>query len=484
MINESTLVAIDPLLTKLNAANVSLVASSNTLLGALVAASNSPIVCGYQGESGFTEAWLKSLEVDMVFGVAGRQVIPDEHGNMTTLFGNSLHSESMHEAATIVATAVTTALGFTRNVVKPVCGTVIDAVATMMEEANAVAEAYEIVDVDPLDVWDNPVVVGALAKYDVFKMVKPIKANDIPVLVAPQNLDAMLQSGNTSLDNAIAQILKETGMTATQLFNTIFGGTADVGQMPRSYWLERNLLLAQFLMVSLISDQPWDGIGLSGNRWTALATSLETALGIACNQVRKMHLEDTKAGIIVLGGDEQAKRIYVNAENYAAWLEAAGTPEVIIGGWLRTKSAHAMTRDKLDADREKFLNSWTSYHNAREYNNNTMRVAKLRTAISSQMIAAIETLDPKTLRPDDTTVALIERIKERVNALKPYQMDDVGLTILHLVCDCFFPHTPSKGLLLRINSLCKEGAEGEEAATQAAIEYIVDWLAAMVNYSH
>ena len=74
MINETTLVAIDPLLTKLNAANVSIVAAPNTLLGALVAASNSPIVCGYQGESGFTEAWLKSLEVDMVFGVAGRQV--------------------------------------------------------------------------------------------------------------------------------------------------------------------------------------------------------------------------------------------------------------------------------------------------------------------------------------------------------------------------------------------------------------------------
>lgn len=485
MINETTLVAIDPLLTKLNAANVSVVAAPNTLLGALVAASNSPIVCGYQGESGFTEAWLKSLEVDMVFGVAGRQVIPDENGNMKTLFGNSLHSESMHEAADIVANAVITAMGFTRNVVKPVCATVIDAVAAAMDEANAVAEAYEIVDVAPLDIWDNPVVIGALAKYDVFKMVKPVKAVDIPVLSAPQNLEQLLQSGNSSLDNAIAEILKETGMSTVQLFNTVFGGTSDIGQMPRQYWLDRNLLLAQFLMVSLITDHPWEGMGMSGTRWTAVATGLETALGIACNMVRKMHLEDTASGTVVLGGDEKVQRIYVNAENYAAWLEgSAGTPEVIIGGWLRTKNPYAMTREKLEADREKFLNSWTSYHNARQYNNDTMRVSKLRTAISSQLIAAIETLDPKTLREGDTAVVLIERIKQRVNALKPHQMGDVGLTVMHLVCDCFYPHTPSKGLLLRVNDLCKSGAEGEEAATQAAIEYIVDWLAAMVVYSN
>lgn len=483
MINESTLAAIDPLLTKLNAANVSLVAAPNTLLGALVAASNSPIVCGYQGESGFTEAWLKSLEVDMVFGVAGRQVIPDENGNMQTLFGSSLHGESMHEAAEIVGNAVTTAMAFTRNVVKPICNQVIDDVALAMNEANAVAEAYEIVDVSPMDVWDNPVVVGALAKYEVFKMVKPVKAADIPVLVAPANLDELLQSGNNSLDNAIASILKDTGLTSVQLFNTVFGGTADIGVLPRHYWLERNLMLAQFIMVSLLSDNPWSGIGLSGPRWSALASNLENSLGIACNLMRKMHQEDTANGTIVLGGDEKAQRIYVNAENYATWLEGTGTPEIIIGGWLSTKSPYAMTPAKLESDREKFLNAWTSYHNTKQYANNTMRISKLRTAISSNMMAVIESIDPKTLKPGDTKVILVERIKERVNALKPYQMDDVGMTILHLVCDCFFPHTPSKGLLLRINSLCKEGAEGEEAASQAAIEYIVDWLAAMVVYS-
>lgn len=483
MINETTLVAIDPLLTKLNAANVSIVAAPNTLLGALVAASNSPIVCGYQGESGFTEAWLKSLEVDMVFGVAGRQVIPDENGNMQTLFGNSLHSESMHEAANIVGTAVTTALAFTRNVVKPVCAEVIDAVAAAMTEANAVAEAYEIVDVAPMDVWDNPVVVGALSKYDVFKMVKPVKAADIPVLVAPQNLEELLQSGNNSLDDAIASILKDTGLSAVQLFNTVFGGTADIGNLPRQYWVERNLMLAQFIMVSLLSDNPWPGIGLSGPRWSALASNLENALGIACNLMRKMHQEDTAAGNIVLGGDEKLQRIYVNAENYSNWLEATGSPEVIIGGWIATKSQFAMTPAKLEADREKFLNAWTSYHNSKQYNNNTMRISKLRTTINSQMLAVIEALDPKTLKEGDTKLVLIERVKQRVNALKPHMLDDVGMTIMHLVCDCFFPHTPSKGLLLRINSLCKEGAEGEEAATQAAIEYIVDWLAAMVVYS-
>lgn len=483
MINESTMVAIDPLLTKLNAANVSIVAASNTLLGAMVATSNSPIVCGYQGESGFAEAWMKSLDVDMVFGVAGRQVIPDENGNMQTLFGNSLHSESMHEAADIVATAVKTALGFTRNVVKPICATVIDAVAAQMVEANAIAEAYEIVDVAPMDVWDNPVVVGALGKYDSFKMVKPVKGTDVPVLVAPANLEELLQSGNNSLDNAIASILKETGMTANQLFNTVFGGTADVGQLPRSYWLERNLMLAQFIMVSLLSDRPWPGMGLSTVRWSTVTSNLELALGIACNLMRKMHQTDTASGMIVMGGDEKAQRIYVNAPNYAAWLEGTGTPEVIIGGWISSKSAYAMTPAKLEDDREKFLNAWTSYHNSKQYNNNTMRISKLRTAMSSQLIAIIDTIDPKVLKEGDTKVQLVERIKARVNALKPYQMGDVGLTVMHLVCDCFFPHTPSKSLLLRINDLCREGSEGEEAATQAAVEYIVDWLAAMVVYS-
>lgn len=483
MINESTLVAIDPLLTKLNAANVSVVASNQTLLGALVQASNSPIVCGYQGESGFTEAWLKSLDVDMVFGVAGRQVIPNENGEMTTLFGNSLHSESMEEAATIVSTAVTTALGFTRNVVKPICATVIDGITAMMDEAQTVVEAYEIVDVAPLGVWDSPFIVGMLEKFESFKAVQPIKREDIPQLIAPANLEELLQSGNSQLDSAVEQILKETGLTPVDLFNSVFNSLTPVGQLPRQYWIERNLMLAQLVMVSLLADNPWPNMGISGTRWSSITSRMEVSLGIACNLMRKMQIEDTTNGVVVLGGDEKEGRIYVNGPCYENYLAGTGTPEVIIGGWIKTKSPYQMTPAKLESERDAFLQAWTSYHNARQYSQNAGRVAKLRTAINSQLMVAIDNLDPKTLKPGDTKVILVERVKARLNELKPHQMGDVGLTVIHVVCDCFFPHTPSKTLLLRINDLCKEGAEGEEAATQAAIEYVVDWLASMVIYS-
>jgi len=109
MINKETLSSVQPIITQLTAANRLLIPNEASPIYALNDAAYTPLLDTYTDETGFEDAWLKSLSRSPVMGAVGINETTTDSNDQVTI-NVSLHSRSMEEAATLVSSSVRTAM--------------------------------------------------------------------------------------------------------------------------------------------------------------------------------------------------------------------------------------------------------------------------------------------------------------------------------------------------------------------------------------
>ena len=203
MISQTSLNAVYPLVDQVNAGGVRLGADGNSILGALVVAADTPLTEIYGDAVGWEKHWLESLQADPIYGKHEAVILDTDDGQVVHV-PVSVHNETMHKATNLVADSVIRALGFARNVVKPLVSDVISKVEHSLEVAQTVVEPYEIVPLYNSAIWQSGIVLNTLGRFKHYQKPTTVARNEIPQIPMPENLAAeYLVTGSAELDTLI-----------------------------------------------------------------------------------------------------------------------------------------------------------------------------------------------------------------------------------------------------------------------------------------
>lgn len=477
MINQEVITAIHPLVEQINTAGYRLATSEQSPVGALNNAAYSPVIDTYPDEGGFIEAWQASLERHPVTG--GVEPVSDNVGDdEVIMLPQSLHSLTMDEAVSLVTTGAMNARAHAQNVAKPLINSMLDKVETYIEHNTAIIEPFELVEVGLLDAWDNSIVRSALDKHrPTVNGIKRVARKDIPKIPAPADIDRLLVTGSGVMDDVLAKLLQETGMSATDVFNLIFNSYQDAGHLPSPVYLHRNQVLLCYLMANLLLDSPVENSGLELMQWETLMHKLISAYADACHMVLTIHQNNISAKVVVEGVSNDGRVLYLNSAVYDQWLDAGGSPEIIFG-------AHMNRRDGVDnlsfqsmldnADVNQTV--WGNYHASKRRLQETERQRKIKDAMHSSLLSELDDLDPRYYPPGKTKDELVADAKNLMFKMVPSDLADVGEACVKYACLVLFPHTNALRLLTDISAYVERGMEVEDAATHTINDYITDWI--------
>lgn len=476
MINQETLTAIYPLVEKLSKAGYMVIPVEESPLYALNQAAYSPVIDSWEGETGFIEAWLASLERTPVLGMVGINETTTD-ANSTVTVNLSMYSRSLDECADLLAMSVRNAMSHARNVARPTVSSIIDSMNEFVVNSSVVKEPYEIVDVSLTKVWDNPVVLGTM---DSFKpRLQRLARKDIPKVPVPEDLSDHMTTGAVAFDQAFTNAIRETGVTVEDAFNTLFNSSADLTAEAYPFYRTRNLSMVCYLMASILLKKPIKGSGLDGLQWETLLHRMTNTLGDGCKFIYETYQSDQSADILHFDTDEVDGKVYLNGPVYERWLNSGGSPEIIFGALLNQRdnpSKPILFSETLE-NKDQYLRFWTNHHATVRSLEDAKRLDMVKNGLYSSLVLAIDDAERAYLPDLAPKETLYTRAKELVSKVTTHDISDIGKLCQSLTCDVMFYHTPSKYLLNRINDRCNEGLAPDEAATAVMIEYITDWMA-------
>lgn len=475
MISQEVLTAIHPLVDQVNQTNHRLATTEASPVGGLNNASYTPLIDTFQGDSGFIEAWQTSLTRHPVTGGTD-PVTDDAEGDDTILLPQSLHSLSMDEAASFVATGAINARTHAQNVAKPVIASMINNIEQYIDHQTAIVEPFELVEVGMLPAWTNSIVRSALEQHAFDNRIRTVPRSEVPNLPVPANIDSLVQTGSSSIDGVFSELLKETGLSAAEVFNMIFNGRQDVGTLTHPVYLTRNQSLLCYLMANVLLDSPVSDSGMSLMAWETLLHRIITAYADACNLIYSAHHDEVDSKIVFHGISDDGKILYLNGPVYDMWLDAGGSPEILFGAYMNRSSIADMGFQTMLDNAQISQTSWGNYHSSQKRLQETERVRKIKDAMFSCILREIDDLDARYYPPGRTKENLITDAKDLMFKILPSDLSDVGDACLKFVCQVLFPHTNALRFLTEISRKAALGIDVEEAATEVTNEYITDWI--------
>lgn len=480
MISQTSLNAVYPLVDQVNAGGVRLGADGNSILGALVAAADTPLTEVYGDAIGWEKHWLESLQADPIFGKHEAVILDTDDGQVVHV-PVSVHNETMHKAVNLVADSVIRALGFARNVVKPLVSDVISKVEHSLEVAQTVVEPYEIVPLYNSAIWQSGIVLNTLSRFKHYQKPVSVARNEIPQIAMPENLAAeYLVTGSAELDALIQMTLKDRNLTPGMIWTSLFLSTDPIGGYRAQYWNDLDLMLLQFLMCNVLADKPIPNSGMSLTDWETLMTRLSVATGSACVAALGQQADDLASKRLLMGYQSNTGTIYLNGVMYDKFIDAGGTPELIYGAIMQGDIV-GLQFDNLLAKAADYQAAWARFHTAKRFKQDSEYLARMRDALYTVICGEIQEIDPALLHPTANKSAMMDEAKKHISKISHYQTAELGQICLTLVAHILFKHTPALYILTRISELCDKNYTGEEAATLTVVEYITDWVASSVT---
>lgn len=474
MISKETINSIYPILDVLTAANTRVYPLDESPLRALNNAANTLVVESHTNETGFMEAWTKSLERSCVLGQTGINEMPTEDGSLVTI-NASLFSLSLDESASLIATSVKNAMSNARNTVLPIYNSVIDKMTEYLEDVTVVREPYELIDINLTPVWESPVVQLALDKFE--PALVSMARSKIPRVPCPESLEEDLITGSVEFDRAFALAVKESGVSVSELFDAMFNGVGDLSGVLQPYYLTRNKSIVMFLMAYILQSRPVANTGVSSDRWESCLLEMTRTLGNGCSFIIQLNESDFNAKKLFYGIDQASNKVHLNGSVYDQWLTEGGTPELLFGAVMQYVNEGMVIgyQETLDK-RTQLIAVWGEYHASQKVLGEAFRVDRIKKGLFTLIGDEINNADLIILPDEVNKKAMVGHLTKEIAAINAHSANNLGVVTLDIICDVMFYHTPAKYLLKRNNDHCENGLTPDEAATQTMIEYISTWI--------
>lgn len=475
MISNETLNYVHPLVDMLRENDRTLDVVPSSPLCAILQAANTGLALRHDDDATFTKEWLLSIQRGTVLGGTG--ITQMEHREGAPVINVSTFSRTLAQASDVISDTVKASMRFTRNTAKPIIAEIIEQVEEYVRDEERPTEIYSIVPLEATAAWGSNHIINALA--DGEARPSNVESQYLP-RTAPAHLAEHIVTGMAEFDRLFADALHDCGMTIEDVFESVFGNSQYT--IPTPTYANTNLILLQFMLVSVLFNKPWEGVGIGSSSYKLLMTDLLLATRNNAAFARRNYENDVKNRRLVYTIDSVASQVIVNGEVYDKFLDAGATPEVLIGMALDKSGDTPLTFDSLLEKKGRLLRVWEGYHANVQQRKNNLRLTCIKDGLHNAIMSVIKNHDEGILNPEDVENILVNRLKARLERVQKGDLDDLGILCGDVACDVLFPHTPTKYILHRVGQIMtEEKVNGKEAAARVQIEYICNWIASALK---
>ena len=480
MISKETLTAIQPMIDQLSAAGRTVSPVEGSIVEAIVRAAKTPVGISTEPNDNWLNDWLQSLERTAVFGVSDNMVVKDDNGNSTTIIPVGQQEATTVESVEYLASIINAAFGRAMNLHKPFISDFYDRFSKVLAEEDIIVDPINIVDC-----YENPIgqlpIIDDIVETRGAAVRDTMSKNDLPYIPTPEPevLSGLIKTNIERIDSALAKMLKELGMSAEDVFESLFGQSREpLALNIPMYYVERNKVLVKLLMASVLAINTPPKTGMSALEWETKISKIVGTLAYFTRRYREIAANDNESEILILNNTDPSGIIYVNGVAYDKWLDAGGTPELIYAVSINSGIVKSYTLKSMLEARDQLLEVWNEYKKVQIIRSKQDYLANLRRSLH---IACEQTINETDLEKYSVgAVSTIRaRAKEMSNSVTAAWASDLKNNVMRFVVMLFFPGLPTGRFLMRMDELltADETMSVEDAGDIAKIEYLADWLA-------
>lgn len=412
-----------------------------------------------------------------------------------TLESPTQHSLEIDALVKQLSTLVAGHVSYARNIVRPHVTALAEAIQTYLDN-NRPKEASEEFNIETLR-------IPALLKDESFLDTltyykdKSVLTPDLSFNLGPKSNEELAQMvliGSERVDRLIVEWLSHTPdnflltiwdsfftKTSTNGFLT-YQGLAQLNAFERSSWLLGLLLLAR----KVTDDVQTETVPLAAYRRIALQYT-DYAGAALVEALRRIELAQ-KGKQLVVFVDQATKTAKVNGELYGPWLDAGGSPEVILGMIVAGNAPSG--QDLIDSKAKEYVREWNSYVTFFRTKEANMALRYKKDFIIRAFGDSLKSMDPVeqdfvTKNPEHLANVL-RNATACIEGMKEVELADVYEVALCLVGRVRFYYTSAFQILSDIHEAGKinPNVDAREAALLAVINYVADYLAAQMTTSN
>lgn len=395
--------------------------------------------------------------------------------------GENRHDEVMNNAVIAVSDGLNFNNQLARNVVNPMIERVSVALSTALDtlDKNS-AMPVEIVTRQDRAFWNMPYTIETFKRYEETAM--QIVSYTGPALEYDPSL---LMTGIVTFDEALSDYLsslRDDGLL-NSIWNRTFSRTAfkTLDAFEGDLYDSIDAGIVVFFVASKLDENPPEGTEMSSVAWNTMMTDLKTQAGrvvwrglsrIARGRDRNEMVVSYPASTAV------GSKVYVDSEVYRRFLEAGGSPEVILGALFSDRNSHYSS---LLTDKDKYSEKWRISQIALSSSATGRRLETVIIALDKAVTNEINTIDEEYLNAGRQ--AIHQNLNDCLKRVGTRDLDDLWNLARKTICRSLFPHTDAEATLLSIDEQCKQRPElnVREAAFYAAIDQLAKWMSKLIR---
>ena len=473
MLKLSTLNSASTLASQLADKGLTAVAKTNTVLNELVALSSLPFEIPLDSEEAIQEAFL-TLEQT----TRGTLEVPNQHGLQLDGIVKDLSK------------LVTSHISYAKNTVKPLVVDLAKEIETYLTtyKPKSASELFEVKVLDLPEIVTDESFLGTLTPYKEKVILKP----DLRFKLAAKTHEELLGLVTYGYERTDKLVLDWVSKQAPEFLERVFNSFFTIEQVKDVLSYEDIERLNVFekldhaLAILLMSNKLFDTVDESAQNvdlqvyknTAAQYRDYAGALVVVClNQIASFN----KTERLVMEMQPGKYLAKVNGMIYRPWLQAGGSPEVIMG--LIIVGDTGSSKSFVDSKRDGLLERWNSFctfYNADQSNKTLDYFKQFLLSQFSIQLKDVSELEQNYIEKNPNYYATVNKVAEEyVNCLKTDDMKDVFGIALFLVAQARFFYTSAYNILNDINEAAKvnPNVDVREAALLAVINYIADYLA-------
>lgn len=398
---------------------------------------------------------------------------------------------SMHDMAqeTIVqreAAIITNNVMLARNVINPMIIDVVEGIESHLNEIPSVALPLDIQVCKWAPIWDSANLRTAVGPF-VRTLPKAItvKLATFPKL-SIEELRGYVTSGASGLDQEVNEWLNSTGeQFLLAVYENLF--VFDKSPSEAMSWIlstrqtynSHDVCLAICVLVSAFLRKLPDGINATNQNVEYAMNDMAGYAATEIEQAMKIRDFNREKSILVLGypvyssASAGAKTVItVNGDLYDTWLEQGGKPAVLLGAAFCDKPVRI---DVINEGFARYVATWQNKNAEKQAMIKDSRLANVRAELKRQLFKRIPEISDEH-RIGVTVESMRASVDQAVRNLFISDIENMGLLVRRVVCQCFFPNTEALVILEAMDSILKidPSLNPNDAASIAILRFITD----------
>lgn len=485
MISEITFQSIAPAHLKLKELALALSAEPNSPLAMLNESANTPLLgLSSINDEEFFQQFPESVMRDTITGMTEPFEMAYQDDDKVIIPATGEHELVLNELRQMGRTKTAELFDYARNVMQPFVTSVIDGYAE--PTASDLAEKWSIVDISLNQAYLDPVVEALLGQFS-----DPTSLGwEMPASKGQVRIEGDLElpvTGRASFDALLHGLLEDMGLSVKEVMLKLFSEDLSNPYVSDA-WLKAPLRLAQWLMIQYFEKSPWENCGMSGLDWETFCLNYRNALtGWIARYVTNLG-EMISTDVLLMGIKEDVREIYVVSDVYRKFqAEHGGDASAIYGAVYLTEGDNPLPNYMLKTFVERMSdcrNAWERQVSIQESKLNDSWQQDARMHMKRSFNVALDSFDDAYLPDNVVKSELRIKIGELVDSrLDRYTMEDPTLLIIRIASETLFAHTDAGWVTEEIHKHMSLGMSGDEAATQALIDYALSWILSMARIS-